>query len=55
VNHGEDLGRRVRSARHNWDERTGVQQWMCRHILGITPQAKTEDPDLAAHMPTGAR
>ncbi|WP_445283708.1 hypothetical protein [Streptomyces sp. DSM 118148] len=39
MHQGEDLGRWVRSVRYGWDKLTGVQQWMCEHILGIEPAA----------------
>ncbi|MGQ4353108.1 Helicase associated domain protein [Streptomyces drozdowiczii] len=41
---GEDLGRWVRSVRYGWDDLTPVQQWMCEHVLGITPAAEDEKP-----------
>ncbi|MFJ7497717.1 Helicase associated domain protein [Streptomyces sp. NPDC097727] len=44
VRQGEDLGRWVRSVRLGWDQLTGVQQWMCEHILGITPAGEDEKP-----------
>ncbi|MFD7703140.1 Helicase associated domain protein [Streptomyces caelestis] len=44
VHQGEDLGRWVRAQRLGWDKLTGVQQWMCGHILGITPAAEDEKP-----------
>jgi len=44
VHQGEDLGRWVRSVRHRWDNLTGVQQWMCQHILDIQPAAQDEKP-----------
>ncbi|MFE0927931.1 hypothetical protein ACFW4O_11180 [Streptomyces mutabilis] len=44
VHQGEDLGRWVRSVRYGWDKLTGVQQWLCEHILGITPAADDEKP-----------
>ncbi|MFG2025667.1 helicase associated domain-containing protein [Streptomyces sp. NPDC048825] len=44
VHQGEDLGRWVRAQRFGWDELTGVQQWMCEHILGIEPAAEDEKP-----------
>ncbi|WP_435852351.1 helicase associated domain-containing protein [Streptomyces sparsogenes] len=44
VHQGEDLGRWVRSVRLGWDKLTGVQQWMCKHILGIEPAAEDEKP-----------
>ncbi|MFE0866021.1 hypothetical protein ACFW5P_35180 [Streptomyces rochei] len=44
MHQGEDLGRWVRSVRYGWDKLTGVQQWLCEHILGITPAADDEKP-----------
>lgn len=44
VHQGEDLGQWVQSARHDWDQLTTVQQWMCEHILGITPATEDEKP-----------
>ncbi|MFI6857992.1 Helicase associated domain protein [Streptomyces sp. NPDC050416] len=44
VHQGEDLGRWVRSVRLGWDKLTGVQQWMCEQILGITPATEDEKP-----------
>ncbi|MFH9067637.1 Helicase associated domain protein [Streptomyces coeruleorubidus] len=44
VHQGEDLGRWVCSVRLGWDKLTGVQQWMCEHILGIQPAAENEKP-----------
>ncbi|MGR6975080.1 Helicase associated domain protein [Streptomyces cynarae] len=44
VHQGEDLGRWVRSVRLGWDKLTGVQQWMCEHILGIQPATDDEKP-----------
>ncbi|MFJ4821587.1 Helicase associated domain protein [Streptomyces sp. NPDC088801] len=44
VHQGEDLGRWVRSVRLGWDKLTGVQQWMCEHILGIQPATESEKP-----------
>jgi hypothetical protein len=44
VRQGEDLGRWVRSVRFGWDKLTTVQQWMCEHILGITPATENEKP-----------
>ncbi|MFF5314813.1 helicase associated domain-containing protein, partial [Streptomyces massasporeus] len=44
VHQGEDLGRWVRSVRLGFDRLTTVQQWMCEHILGITPATETEKP-----------
>ncbi|WP_435847299.1 helicase associated domain-containing protein [Streptomyces eurythermus] len=41
---GEDLGRWVRSVRLGWDNLTTAQQWMCEHVLGITPAAEDEKP-----------
>ena len=44
VHQGEDLGRWVRAQRLGWDKLTGVQQWMCEHILRVTPASKEEKP-----------
>ncbi|MFV0137896.1 Helicase associated domain protein [Streptomyces sp. HMX87] len=44
VRQGEDLGRWVASVRLGWDGLTGVQQWMCEHILGIRPATEGERP-----------
>ncbi|TGB14624.1 DEAD/DEAH box helicase [Streptomyces sp. MZ04] len=44
VHQGEDLGRWVRTQRLGWDKLTGVQQWMCENILGITPTTEDEKP-----------
>ncbi|MCF3120155.1 Helicase associated domain protein [Streptomyces arenae] len=44
VRQGEDLGRWVQSVRYGWDQLTAVQQWMCEHILGITPATDDEKP-----------
>ncbi|GHH57946.1 DEAD/DEAH box helicase [Streptomyces candidus] len=41
---GEDLGRWVQSVRYGWDQLTGVQQWMCEQVLGITPAREDEKP-----------
>lgn len=41
---GEDLGRWVRAQRLGFDKLTSVQQWMCEHVLGITPASKDEKP-----------
>ncbi|MGZ2359448.1 Helicase associated domain protein [Streptomyces sp. 372A] len=41
---GEDLGRWVQSVRFGWERLTPVQQWLCEHILGITPAAEDEKP-----------
>ncbi|MEV0040602.1 Helicase associated domain protein [Streptomyces sp. NPDC050804] len=41
---GEDLGRWVTSVRCGWDQLTGVQQWMCEQVLGITPAPEDEKP-----------
>ncbi|WP_406500225.1 helicase associated domain-containing protein [Streptomyces sp. NBC_00846] len=32
------------SVRLGWDQLTGVQQWMCEQVLGITPAAEDEKP-----------
>ncbi len=44
VRQGEDLGRWVQSVRLGWDQLTTVQQWMCEHVLGITPASEDEKP-----------
>ncbi|WP_406483281.1 Helicase associated domain protein [Streptomyces platensis] len=44
VHRGEDLGRWVRAQRFGWDKLTGVQQWMCEHVLGIEPASEDEKP-----------
>ncbi|MET9803383.1 Helicase associated domain protein [Streptomyces sp. NPDC006368] len=44
MHQGEDLGRWVRSVRLGWDKLTTAQQWMCEHVLGITPASKEEKP-----------
>ncbi|MFF5522659.1 DEAD/DEAH box helicase [Streptomyces coeruleorubidus] len=44
VHQGEDLGRWVRAQRLGFDKLTGVQQWMCEHILGIQPADESEKP-----------
>ncbi|MFF9810777.1 Helicase associated domain protein [Streptomyces coeruleorubidus] len=44
VHQGEDLGRWVRAQRLFFDKLTGVQQWMCEHILGIQPADEEEKP-----------
>jgi hypothetical protein len=41
---GEDLGRWVRTQTLRFDELTGVQQWMCQHVLGIHPAGDNEKP-----------
>ncbi|MFF3177903.1 Helicase associated domain protein [Streptomyces sp. NPDC057900] len=41
---GEDLGRWVTSVRLGWDQLSGVQQWMCEQVLGITPATEEERP-----------
>ncbi|MGW5974730.1 Helicase associated domain protein [Streptomyces sp. NPDC055186] len=46
VHQGEDLGRWVRSVRLGWHKLTGVQQWMCKCVLGIEPAAEGEKPPL---------
>ncbi|WP_351237523.1 Helicase associated domain protein [Streptomyces sp. NPDC002133] len=40
----EDLGRWVQAQRIGWNKLTGVQQWMCEHILGIEPADDGEKP-----------
>lgn len=44
VRQGEDLGRWVRTVRNGWDQLTTVQQWLCEHILGITPATEEKKP-----------
>jgi superfamily II DNA or RNA helicase len=44
IHRGEDLGRWVRAQRLGFDKLTTVQQWMCEHILGITPATEDEKP-----------
>ncbi|MFF3639478.1 Helicase associated domain protein [Streptomyces sp. NPDC002250] len=44
VHQGEDLGRWVRTVRIGWDKLTGAQQWLCEHILRITPATDDEKP-----------
>ncbi|MFG2220419.1 Helicase associated domain protein [Streptomyces sp. NPDC048685] len=44
VHRGEDLGRWVRAQRVGWEKLTGVQQWMCEQVLGITPATEDEKP-----------
>ncbi|MGX1508711.1 UNVERIFIED_CONTAM: superfamily II DNA or RNA helicase [Streptomyces graminofaciens] len=44
VHRGEDLGRWVRAQRLGFDKLTTVQQWMCEHVLGITPATEDEKP-----------
>ncbi|MFF5638179.1 helicase associated domain-containing protein [Streptomyces sp. NPDC012825] len=44
VRQGEDLGRWVRAQRLGFDKLTSVQQWMCEHVLGITPATEEEKP-----------
>ncbi|GAA1542865.1 DEAD/DEAH box helicase [Streptomyces albidochromogenes] len=46
VHQKEDLGGWVRSVRLGWDKLTAVQQWMCEHVLGITPATDGEKPPL---------
>ncbi|MER6038304.1 Helicase associated domain protein [Streptomyces sp. NPDC001835] len=41
---GEDLGRWVRAQQLGFDKLTSAQQWMCEHILGITPATENEKP-----------
>lgn len=52
VHQGEDLGRWVRGHRLGWGKLTGVQQWMCEHILGIEPAAEDEKPRPRHTQPT---
>ncbi|MFJ5646379.1 Helicase associated domain protein [Streptomyces sp. NPDC093223] len=44
VRQGEDLGRWVTSVRLGWDQLTGVQQWLCEQVVGITPETEDEKP-----------
>ncbi|MGW5284997.1 Helicase associated domain protein [Streptomyces collinus] len=44
VRQGEDLGRWVQAQRLGFDKLTGAQQWLCEHVLGITPAAEDEKP-----------
>ncbi|MFC7924806.1 helicase associated domain-containing protein [Streptomyces cinereoruber] len=44
VRQGEDLGRWVRAQRLGFDKLSNVQQWMCEHVLGITPATEEEKP-----------
>ncbi|MFF4038445.1 helicase associated domain-containing protein [Streptomyces sp. NPDC001816] len=44
LHQGEDLGRWVHTQRLGFDELTAVQQWMCEHILGMTPAGEDEKP-----------
>jgi superfamily II DNA or RNA helicase len=44
VQQGEDLGRWVRSVRYCWYKLTAAQQWLCEHILGVTPAAEDGKP-----------
>ncbi|MFF3359236.1 helicase associated domain-containing protein [Streptomyces sp. NPDC002917] len=44
VHQGEDLGHWVRTQCLQWDKLSGVQQWMCEHVLGITPASENEKP-----------
>ncbi|MFB8000278.1 Helicase associated domain protein, partial [Streptomyces sp. NPDC056002] len=44
VRQGEDLGRWVTSVRLGWDQLTGVQQWLCEQVVGITPAPEEEKP-----------
>ncbi|MEV5600885.1 Helicase associated domain protein [Streptomyces sp. NPDC052299] len=44
MDQGEDLGRWVRAQRLGFDKLSSVQQWMCEHILGITPASDDERP-----------
>jgi hypothetical protein len=41
---GEDLGQWAQTVRIEWDKLTTVQQWLCEHILGITPATDDEKP-----------
>ncbi|ROQ23127.1 helicase-like protein [Streptomyces sp. PanSC19] len=44
IRQGEDLGRWVRAQRVGFDKLSAVQQWMCEHVLGITPAAEEDKP-----------
>ncbi|MEU1407860.1 Helicase associated domain protein [Streptomyces sp. NPDC005728] len=44
VHQSQDLGRWVRVQRFGFDKLSTVQQWMCEHILGITPATEDEKP-----------
>ncbi|MCX5096276.1 Helicase associated domain protein [Streptomyces sp. NBC_00365] len=44
VRQAEDLGRWVRAQRLGFDKLTGVQQWMCEHILGVKAATEDEKP-----------
>ncbi|MFI5635386.1 Helicase associated domain protein [Streptomyces sp. NPDC051664] len=44
VHQGDDLGRWVQAQQLGWEKLTGVQQWMCEHVLGITPATENEKP-----------
>ncbi|MER7900989.1 Helicase associated domain protein [Streptomyces sp. NPDC096046] len=44
VHQGADLGRWVKAVRLRWNKLTGVQQWMCEHVLGIEPAGEDEKP-----------
>ncbi|MFF3359772.1 hypothetical protein ACFYWN_46140 [Streptomyces sp. NPDC002917] len=33
-----------RSVRLGWNKLTTAQQWMCEHVLGITPPDEDEKP-----------
>ncbi|MFG2304520.1 helicase associated domain-containing protein [Actinacidiphila glaucinigra] len=44
VRQSEDLGQWVRGQQLGWDKLTTVQQWMCRHILGIHHASQDEKP-----------
>ncbi|MFD5740372.1 Helicase associated domain protein [Streptomyces massasporeus] len=44
VHQGEDLGRWVRAQRLSWGKLTSVQQWLCEHVLGMTPATEDEKP-----------
>ncbi|MFD7942466.1 Helicase associated domain protein [Streptomyces sp. NPDC059744] len=45
VRQGEELGRWVKSVQLGWDQLSGVQQWMCEHVLGIEPAGEDEKPN----------
>ncbi|MFF8953302.1 Helicase associated domain protein [Streptomyces sp. NPDC014940] len=44
VRQGQDLGRWTGAQRLGFDKLTGAQQWLCEHVLGITPAAEDEKP-----------
>ncbi|MEV8209298.1 Helicase associated domain protein [Streptomyces sp. NPDC079189] len=44
VRQADDLGRWVRAQQLGWEKLTGVQQWMCEHVLGVEPTGEDEKP-----------